>query len=76
MRSTLVLEKNVEHKKFNLVVVESLFLLILQFLASLLWICSPLNPYLESASNNTRVSTIFVMHSGSLRDAQVHCTES
>ena len=24
----------------------------------------------QSASNNTRVSTIFVMHSGSLRDAR------
>ena len=34
MRSTLVLEENVEHKKINLVVVESLFLLILQLLAS------------------------------------------
>ena len=36
----------------NQVMVKSLFLLILHLLASLLWICLPLNPYLKSASNN------------------------
>ena len=75
MRSTLVMKENVGHRKSSRGR-KPVFTYFAVIGYSLLWICLHLNPYLESASNKMHVSTISIMHSGSLREAGVHCTES